>query len=176
MAWLNIMCCHALSQMGYGVFIPSWAPTNPAGRSQRGTCFCVVHVSVWSIRRSMTSQIGIDCEALWWMQTANSTPDGYQWPPGKHWTSWSTCRLQTTETPPMKQVLVSWTRLEKHEGNTDKFHNLMSLLLCVVFDQISLVGKGYHKYQKQTLPLEYLDHIRALNWRRHDFTQDPIGS
>ena len=24
-----------------------------------------VHVSVWSIPRSMTSQIGIDCEALW---------------------------------------------------------------------------------------------------------------
>ena len=28
--------------MGNGVFTPSWAPANPAGRSQRGTCFCVI--------------------------------------------------------------------------------------------------------------------------------------
>ena len=32
--------------MGNGVFTPSWAPANPAGGSQRGTCFCVVHTAI----------------------------------------------------------------------------------------------------------------------------------
>ena len=45
----------------------------------------------------------------------------------------------------------------------------------VVLDQISLVRKVYRKYRKQTLPLGYLDHIMALNRRRHDFTKDPGG-
>ena len=47
--------------------------------------------------------------------------------------------------------------------------------LYVVLDQISLVRKVYRKYRKQTLPLGYLDHIMALNRRRHDFTKDPGG-
>ena len=38
---------------------------------------------------------------------------------------------QTTATPQrLKQVIVSWTKLEKHgERKTDKFHNLLSSLV-----------------------------------------------
>ena len=45
-------------------------------------------------------------------------------------------------------------------------------IFSVVFNQISLVRKVYRKYRKQTQPMRYLDHIMALNKRRHDFTQD----
>ena len=48
-----------------------------------------------------------------------------------------------------------------------------NILLFVALDQISLVRKVYRKYQKQTLPLGYLEHIMALNRGGHDFTKDP---
>ena len=41
-----LACRDAPSCMGNGVFTPSWVPANPAGRSQRGTCFCVVHTAI----------------------------------------------------------------------------------------------------------------------------------
>ena len=52
---------------------------------------------------------------------------------------------------------------------------IISITMCVVLNQISLVCKVYYKYRKQTLLQKYLDHNDCLE-RRHDFTKDPTRS
>ena len=49
----------------HGVFTLNWAPANLAGRSQQGTCFCIVH----------TSQINIDCRHYGDHKLGNSMPN-----------------------------------------------------------------------------------------------------
>ena len=89
--------------MGNGVFTPSWAPANPTGGSQRGTCFCVVHTA------SMTSQIDIDCKHYYGdgeLGTARPVDiNDHQESTERHG---QRAVRQTTETPQrLKRVLVS---------------------------------------------------------------------
>ena len=119
------MCVvNAPSWMGDGVFTPNWAPANPAGGSQQGTCFCVVHTAI-------NGQIDIDCRhygdrELWIAHPVDindhqeSTDHHHQWAVRSpdHRNS------PTTET---SLSLMNKAR-ETRERHTDKFHNSMSSL------------------------------------------------
>ena len=105
--------------MGYGVVTPNWAPANPAGRSQQGTCFYVVHTA---------SQIDIDCRHYGDRELGTARPvDINDQPVSNERQRGRSPDHRNSPTTETSLSLMNKAR-ETRERHTDKFHNSMSSL------------------------------------------------